>query len=100
MAFLHLSEPDWAGGPELDDDYRRALRAAHPGPIVGAGNYDLAKAERLLGWRARIGVEEGVAQTAEWLRTLELGAAKVSPGMGTSKLKFCSATAKPTLAVR
>ena len=48
LAFLHLSEPDWAGGPELGDDYRRALREAHPGPIVGAGNYDLAKAERLL----------------------------------------------------
>jgi UDP-glucose 4-epimerase len=30
------------------------------------------KAERLLGWRARIGVEEGVAQTAEWLRSVEL----------------------------
>src|SRR5215210_2726194 len=28
------------------------------------------KAERLLGWRARIGVEEGVAQTAEWLRSV------------------------------
>ncbi len=26
------------------------------------------KAERLLGWRARIGVREGVAQTADWLR--------------------------------
>jgi N-ethylmaleimide reductase len=48
LAFLHLSEPDWAGGPELDDDYRRALREAHPGPIVGAGSYDLAKATRLL----------------------------------------------------
>ncbi len=48
LAFLHLSEPDWAGGPALDDDYRRALRRAHPGPIVGAGGYDLAKAERLL----------------------------------------------------
>ena len=48
LAFLHLSEPDWAGGPELGDDYRRALREAHPGPIVGAGSYDLAKAERLL----------------------------------------------------
>ena len=33
------------------------------------------KAERLLGWRARIGVEEGVAATAEWLRALELPAA-------------------------
>ncbi|HSU01575.1 MAG TPA: N-ethylmaleimide reductase, partial [Nocardioides sp.] len=48
LAFLHLSEPDWAGGPVLNDDYRRALRAAHPGPIVGAGSYDLAKATRLL----------------------------------------------------
>jgi nucleoside-diphosphate-sugar epimerase len=26
------------------------------------------KAERLLGWKARIGVEEGVAQTVGWLR--------------------------------
>ncbi len=48
LAFLHLSEPDWAGGPELTDDYRWALRAAHPGVIVGAGNYDVAKASRLL----------------------------------------------------
>lgn len=48
LAYLHVSEPDWAGGPVLDDDYRQALREAHPGPIVGAGNYDLAKAERLL----------------------------------------------------
>jgi UDP-glucose 4-epimerase len=29
------------------------------------------KAERLLGWRARIGVREGVAQTIEWLRSRE-----------------------------
>jgi UDP-glucose 4-epimerase len=29
------------------------------------------KAERLLGWRARIGVEGGVAQTVEWLRERE-----------------------------
>jgi nucleoside-diphosphate-sugar epimerase len=29
------------------------------------------KAERMLGWRARIGVEEGIAQTAEWLRQQE-----------------------------
>jgi UDP-glucose 4-epimerase len=29
------------------------------------------KAERLLGWRAQIGVEEGIAQTVEWLRRQE-----------------------------
>lgn len=48
LAFLHLSEPDWAGGPALGDDFRRDLRAAFAGPIIGAGSYDLAKAERLL----------------------------------------------------
>ncbi|MBS2939559.1 N-ethylmaleimide reductase [Nocardioides sp. J2M5] len=61
LAFLHLSEPDWAGGPELDDDYRRALRAAHPGPIVGAGGYDRAKADRLL--------EAGLIDAAAFGRT-------------------------------
>ncbi len=44
LAFLHVSEPDWAGGPELSDDFRRALRAAFPGVIVGAGNYTAAEA--------------------------------------------------------
>ncbi len=29
------------------------------------------KAERLLGWKARIGVQDGIRQTAEWLRTQE-----------------------------
>jgi N-ethylmaleimide reductase len=48
LAFLHLSEPDWAGGPQLDDDFRRQLKAAFPGPIIGAGNYDATKAQRLL----------------------------------------------------
>jgi UDP-glucose 4-epimerase len=32
------------------------------------------KAERLLGWRARIGLEEGIAGTVEWLREQELAA--------------------------
>ena len=27
------------------------------------------KAQRVLGWEARIGVREGVAQTVDWLRT-------------------------------
>jgi UDP-glucose 4-epimerase len=33
------------------------------------------KAERLLGWRARIGVDEGLRQTAEWLRRVQARAA-------------------------
>ena len=33
------------------------------------------KAERLLGWRAQIGVREGIRQTADWLRGVVGGAA-------------------------
>jgi nucleoside-diphosphate-sugar epimerase len=29
------------------------------------------KARELLGWEARIGVREGIAQTATWLRAVE-----------------------------
>ena len=48
VAFLHVSEPDWVGGASYTDDFRARLRAAFPGPLVGAGGYDVAKAERLL----------------------------------------------------
>ena len=48
IAFLHLSEPDWAGGPELTDEYRQELRAAFGGVIIGAGAYTTEKAQRLL----------------------------------------------------
>jgi N-ethylmaleimide reductase len=49
VAFLHLSEPDWAGGPVILDDFRTELRAAFGGAIIGAGNYSIEKAERLVG---------------------------------------------------
>lgn len=48
IAFLHVSEPDWAGGAPYTDAFREQLRAAFPGPLAGAGAYDVAKAERLL----------------------------------------------------
>ena len=48
LAFLHLSEPDWAGGPALDDEFRKRLREAFSGTIIGAGAYTPEKAQRLL----------------------------------------------------
>lgn len=48
IAYLHLSEPDWAGGPALTTEFRRALREAFPGVIIAAGNYTKEKAEALL----------------------------------------------------
>lgn len=48
IAYLHLSEPDWAGGPVLNEAFRQALRARFPGIIIAAGNYTVEKAEALL----------------------------------------------------
>lgn len=51
LAFLHLSEPDWAGGPPVDEEFRRQLRATFDGAIIGAGNYTAEKAEQLISAR-------------------------------------------------
>ncbi|OQS38146.1 N-ethylmaleimide reductase [Chromobacterium haemolyticum] len=48
LAFLHISEPDWAGGPVLDEGFRQALRQRYPGVIIGAGAYTAEKAETLI----------------------------------------------------
>ncbi len=48
LAYLHLSEPDWAGGPAHSDEFRQALRAEFAGVIIGAGGYTLEKADTLL----------------------------------------------------
>ena len=48
LGYLHLSEPDWAGGPALSMEFRQQLREKFPGVIVAAGNYTLEKAQPLL----------------------------------------------------
>lgn len=48
LAYLHISEPDWAGGKPYSDAFRKAVRAAYPGVIVGAGGYSAAKAATLI----------------------------------------------------
>ncbi|MGW1445180.1 N-ethylmaleimide reductase [Serratia rhizosphaerae] len=48
IAFLHISEPDWAGGKPYSDAFRDAVRARFSGVIVGAGAYTAEKAETLI----------------------------------------------------
>ena len=48
-AFLHLSEPDWAGGLPYSPHFRQRIRQTFNGPIFAAGAYDAAKAEQLIG---------------------------------------------------
>lgn len=48
LAYLHISEPDWAGGKPYTNDFRQAIRAVYPGVIVGAGGYTAEKAVTLI----------------------------------------------------
>lgn len=48
IAFLHIAEPDWAGGPPLTDAFRTGLRQRFGGTLVFAGGYTAEKAENLI----------------------------------------------------
>lgn len=48
IAYLHLSEPDWAGGQPYTDDFRQKVRERFHGVIIGAGAYTTEKAENLI----------------------------------------------------
>ena len=49
LAYLHLSEPDWAGSPALTHAFRVHLRTHYAGVLIAAGGYTLEKAEEMLG---------------------------------------------------
>lgn len=48
LAYLHISEPDWAGGKPYSDAFRAKVRQHYPGVIIGAGAYTAEKAEALI----------------------------------------------------
>lgn len=48
IAYLHIAEPDWAGGPLLSDSFRQQLRAAFHGAIICCGGYSAAEADALI----------------------------------------------------
>jgi N-ethylmaleimide reductase len=85
IAFLHLSEPDWAGGPQLDEDFRKQLRDAFPGVIVGAGNYTVEKAERLIeaGYVDAAAFGRPFIANPDLPRRLETGAELNEPDLAT-----------------
>lgn len=53
IAYLHIAEPDWAGGQELTDSFRKRLRDAFTGALIFCGRYDAAEAEAM--------IEKGIA---------------------------------------
>ncbi|MDR3409874.1 MAG: alkene reductase [Formivibrio sp.] len=48
IAYLHIAEPDWAGGQPLSAEFRRDLRLAFPGRLIYCGGYTAEKAEAVI----------------------------------------------------
>lgn len=48
IAYLHIAEPDWVGGPVLTEAFRKELRAAFKGTIICCGGYTAAEADALI----------------------------------------------------
>ncbi|MGP4971619.1 alkene reductase [Psychrobacter aquimaris] len=46
LMYLHLSEPDWAGGTPYSDAFRQRVRDAFDNMIIAAGGYTAEKAEK------------------------------------------------------
>ncbi len=57
VAYIHIAEPDWVGGPSLTDEFRQQLRQAYGGRIIVCGNYTADSAEA----RIASGVADAVA---------------------------------------
>lgn len=45
VAYMHIAEPDWAGGPALTNTFRQQLRKAYGGRIIVCGGYTPESAE-------------------------------------------------------
>jgi len=61
IAYLHIAEPDWAGGPELTDAFRAQLRSAFSGALIYCGGYTAAEADTL--------IEQGIADAIAFGRS-------------------------------
>ncbi len=45
VAYIHVAEPDWAGGPALTEAFRQQLRKAYSGRLIVCGGYTAETAE-------------------------------------------------------
>ena len=85
VAYIHIAEPDWAGGPALSDDFRRQLRAAFSGRLIVCGNYTAESAAA----RIASGLADAVAfgrpfiANPDLVERFRLGAALNKPDSAT-----------------
>lgn len=68
LAYLHISEPDWAGGKPYSDAFRASVRERFNGVIVGAGGYTREKAGQMIDK----GYIDAVAFGRDWIANPDL----------------------------
>ena len=85
LAYLHISEPDWAGAPALTERFRQQVRAVYPGIIIGAGGYDLNKASTMLnkGYIDAVAFGRSFIANPDLVERLQQGAALNQPDPAT-----------------
>lgn len=60
IAYVHIAEPDWVGGPVLSDEFRQQMRAAFNGTLICCGNYSAEEGNAL--------IEQGLADAVAFGR--------------------------------
>jgi N-ethylmaleimide reductase len=68
IMYLHLSEPDWAGGTPYNDEFRQNVRNAFDNLIISAGGYTAEKAEKNI----RAGFIDAVAFGRDYIANPDL----------------------------
>jgi len=68
IMYLHLSEPDWAGGTPYNDGFRQNIRNAFDNLIIAAGGYTAEKAEKNI----RAGFIDAVAFGRDYIANPDL----------------------------
>ncbi|WP_144821344.1 alkene reductase [Marinobacter piscensis] len=86
IAYLHINEPNWAGGDiKLTDDFRRALRERFKGSLIFCSHYDAQRAERIIdaGIADAVAIGRSYIANPDLVERFRLGAALNEPDPAT-----------------
>ncbi|MDN6179762.1 MAG: alkene reductase [Halomonas subglaciescola] len=86
LAYLHINEPNWAGGDiTLNDDFRRGLRERFNGSLMFCGFYDAERAERIIdaGLADAVAIGRSYIANPDLVERFRVGAALNEPDHAT-----------------
>ncbi len=77
IAYLHLAEWEWSGGPTYPQGFRERLRERFRAPLIVCGNYDAERAEAILqaGLADAVAIGRPFIANPDLVERIRLGAA-------------------------